>query len=202
MKPFDFAHSDSHAMHERIREYCPRFRGHYQTREEMTEDMIRRLNEQIPEGSIVLHTGDIALNWDEAIKFLNAVHVKWRVCFGNHDKGSKTNRKGWEQSRAKLLRECPNVIEIADEFIVNVGKHKVLCSHFPWAELSDERHATKYMEYRPRRQDYPGVSFLLHGHIHSLPEERLRDRALDIGWDAWGYAPSYEEIEGIINART
>ena len=84
---------------------------------------------------------------------------------------------------------------------MEIGRHKVLCSHFPWIDLTDERHDVRYMELRPRRQDYPGVSFLLHGHIHSKPGERLRDRALDVGWDAWGRAVSYEEIEEIINVH-
>lgn len=170
----------------------------------MTEDMIRRLNQQIPEGSTVLHTGDIALNWDEAIKFLNAVHVKWICLFGNHDKGSRVNRKGWEQSRKKLLRECPNVIEVGEEKVFQIGAQKVLASHFPWIEVSDDRHGVKYAEWRPSKKDYPGVSWAIGGHVHSRPEDRINyeKKWIDVGWDPWGRAVSYEEIEEIINDRT
>lgn len=201
-KTFSYVFSDPHWMHERIREYCPEFRGHYQTREEMTEDIIRRLNEQIPPGSKVLCLGDAALNHAEALKAFSQLHFDVYWTPGNHCKTFKGNRKGWEQSRKMALQNCPNIKAIEDEFIFQVGSRRVLFQHFPWADLSDERHDVKYMEYRPRRQDYPGVSFLCHGHIHSSPSERLRDRALDCGWDAWGRAVTYEEIEEIINAQS
>ena len=113
------------------------------------------------------------------------------------------NSKGWEQTRLKMLRECPGVIEMRDEYIFQIANKKVLCSHFPWVDVEDERHGIKYIEYRPRRHDYPGVSFLLHGHKHSGPLNRFGDRSFDVGFDGIGRAYSYEEIEEIItNART
>lgn len=201
VKDFDYVFSDPHWMHERIREYCPWNRP-YSSREEMTEDIIRRLNEQIPVGSKVLCLGDAALNHAEALKAFAQLHFDIYWAPGNHDKVSIVNRKGWEQSRKMAMQQCPNIKAIENEFICWVGRHKVLFQHFPWIDLSDERHDVRYMELRPRRQDYPGVSFLCHGHVHSKPENRLQDRALDCGWDPWGRAVSYEEIEEIINART
>ena len=136
------------------------------------------------------------------MKFIKGTHFDWDWAPGNHDKCSITNRKGWQQSRQKALRECPNLKSIQDEYIYKVGSPLAIFNHFPWADLTDERHDVKYMDLRPRRADYPGAKWCIHGHMHSLPSERLRDRALDVGWDAWGRAVSYEEIEEIINDRT
>lgn len=201
-KPFDAAIGDIHAGHVNIRLYCPLFREHYADVDEMTKGIQEKLNKQLNPGAKLLFVGDLSLNFDKGLAFIKGTHFDWVWVPGNHDKVSKVNRKGWEQSRLKAFRECPNLKAIHDELIVNVGRHKVLVSHFPWAEESDERHGVKYMELRPRRQDYPGVSFLIHGHVHSRPEDRLRDRAIDVGFDGLGRATTYEELEEIINDRT
>lgn len=200
MITFQKVSSDWHFMHERIREYCPDFRGHYRSREEMTEDMIRRLNEGVAPGETLLFLGDSSLNHNEAIKAFNKLHFGIYWIPGNHCKIFK-GMKGWQKTREMTLQQCSNVLGIYDELVVDIGRHKVLASHFPWIELSDERHGIKYAEYRPSRKDYPGVSFQIHGHVHSTVGERLRDRALDCGWDAWGRPVDVKEIEEIINAR-
>ena len=196
-KPFDFVISDLHLMHERIREYCP-WNRQYSSREEMTEDIIRKLNEQIPEESTVLCLGDISLNHEEGVKGLNQLNFNLLVTPGNHDKISRVNQKGWEKTREKMLKDCPNVLQIEDYFIFNVGCHRVLFNHYPWIELSDDRHGIKYAEWRPSRKDFPGVDYCCFGHIHSQPGKQYYDRGLDCGFDPWGRAVSYEEIEEII----
>ena len=168
----------------------------------MTRGIQDKLNKQIPPGGKLLFVGDLSLNFDKGLDFIKGTHFDWYWICGNHDKTSQINKKGWAQSRAKAFRECPNIKLIVDEWKIQIGTKRVLVNHFPWADAEDERHGAKYMEYRPRREDYPGVSFLIHGHRHSPPDKKFGDRSLDIGFDGLGRAYSYEEIEEIINDRT
>ena len=199
-KPFTHAIGDIHASHTNIRLYCPLFREHYTDIDDMTKGIQKILNKQIPPGGKLLFVGDLSLNFDKGLDFIKGTHFDWYWICGNHDKTSRIH-KGHIQSRQKALRECPNIKLIADEWKIQIGAKQVLVNHFPWTDAEDERHGVKYMEYRPRRQDYPGVSFLICGHKHSGPSERLMDRALDVGFDGVGRATTDEDIEEIISAR-
>jgi calcineurin-like phosphoesterase family protein len=190
-------------MHERIREYCP-WNRQYNSREEMTEDIIKRLNEQIPEDGVLLLLGDLSLNHNEAVKAINQFKFKVRISPGNHDKISIVNKKGWSKSREMMLQSCPNILDIKDRFVFNLAGRPALFNHFPWADFNDERHDLKYMELRPRKEDFPGIEWCIAGHVHSRPEQRInRDKKwIDVGWDPWGRAVTFEELEEIINDRT
>jgi calcineurin-like phosphoesterase family protein len=69
----------------------------------------------------------------------------------------------------------------------------VQLDHLPY--VADSRHEGRYAEYRPTDEGL----WLLHGHVHSTPAERLRPRQLDVGVDGNGYKPLHiDEVIAII----
>ena len=85
------------------------------------------------------------------------------------------------------------------ELEIEIGGVKVLLSHYPYApsdpnaEVGSRRdYDQRFLERRPAK--VPG-RFLLHGHSHSKPEDRLDLEAgsWDIGVDANGYKPVSED---------
>lgn len=191
------ASSDWHFQHRRIVEYCPWNRP-WENADIMTERMVDLLNQQVPTGAKVLFTGDGALSHTAILEWFPKLNfdIYWAV--GNHDKCHKC-QKGWAKTREMTLKQVPNVKAIEDEFIVKIGRHTVLATHMPWLELSDERHGIKYAEYRPKHKDYPGISWMIGGHQHNEPQNKVQDRFIDVGWDPWGRAVEWKELEEIIN---
>ncbi len=189
--------SDFHFGHLNILKYAPWHRP-FTDIEEMNQHVVDKVNDALKEGDLLYFLGDGAMNWNRVLEWFPKIKASIIFIPGNHDKVHSMH-KGWQKTREAFLRLCPNIVEITDEKIISVGCHRVLLTHFPWSDLSD-RHDQKYMELRPKRQDYPGVSYSLFGHIHSAPGTQYRDRGLDIGFDPWGRVVMLEEIEEIINA--
>jgi calcineurin-like phosphoesterase family protein len=67
---------------------------------------------------------------------------------------------------------------------------------------SDEhnKYEDRYKEWRPSRAKYP-YHWLLHGHRHSVPKDRVGDRAIDVGIDPWGRILSLDEIMDIVESQ-
>lgn len=192
--------SDFHLGHVRILEYCAESRP-FSSLDEMNRSIIDTLNSQMVPGDLLYFLGDGSLNHKYVLEFFPQINADIVYLPGNHCKTSRL-QKGWQKTREMTLQQVPNIRSFHDELIIDIGRHKVLLSHFPWIELSDDRHAAKYSEWRPSRKDYPGVSYALFGHIHSKKGQQFYDRGIDVGIDPWGRAVTYEEIAEIINART
>ena len=119
---------------------------------------------------------------------------------GNHDPWSQIHKK-WQKGREKARSLNPNITTICHDAMVNIGKFQVRLNHFPYLDEPDQHshedeYTARYKEWRPERGR--GESFLLQGHRHCKPEDRLREGQLEVSWDAWGRPVSEEEIYEII----
>lgn len=168
----------------------------------MDRHIIQTINDHVAPDDELYLLGDLSLNNNKAIWFLQQLVCKnVYIVVGNHD-AWHPRHKGRMKTTEMTLQQCPNVKEIVVRKIINMGGRPVLLCHFPWAEEEDERHGLKYMEFRPRRKDFPGVRYLLCGHRHYPSDKKVGDRCLDIGWDAWARPVKESEILEIINAGT
>ncbi|AXH34467.1 hypothetical protein DVJ78_02665 [Humibacter sp. BT305] len=89
----DFVTSDTHFSHARISELAGR---PYATVDEMNDDFVRRWNEAVPPGSVVLHLGDVALGpIEESIALTTRLNGRRLLVPGNHDRVSpRRSRSG------------------------------------------------------------------------------------------------------------
>jgi calcineurin-like phosphoesterase family protein len=180
--------SDTHFNHNK--EFIYGKRG-YKTPEEMTEDLIRIINEQVGENGILLHLGDFCLNTSEQ-QYNNIVRrlkVKaiWML-WGNHNNPIQKSYGG--AVRQIACYNGPTYIRFLDHyFTFRRGKKTFVCFHFPISVWDGMAHGTMH----------------LCGHSHgsfplSLPQNN-KHKILDCGWDVHGRPISMQEVERIMDSK-
>lgn len=165
----DWVTSDWHLWHTNIIEYCGR---PFASIKDMHRALLENFNSVVGPDDTTVFLGDFALRTDtRTVKaFLGKLNGTKILVWGNHDKGpSWCLDAGWDM--------------ISNGFTVS----DVVLSHHPPKHLPTH----KYRERQPVLE--PG-QVALHGHRHSAPGDRLRDRALDVGVDAWNFSPVRFEI--------
>lgn len=96
----DFVTSDTHFSHARISELAGR---PYATVDEMNEDLVRRWNDTVSPGAVVLHLGDVALGpIEESIALTARLNGRRLLVPGNHDRVSPAT-----QSKRAIERFLP-----------------------------------------------------------------------------------------------
>lgn len=145
--------SDTHFHHKNILLFENR---PYETVEEMTNDMIRKWNEQVNDNDIIYHLGDLCLgNFEQTVNVLQQLKGKIILIKGNHDFSKhykKINQMG-------LLHEYHEV-----GIMLKHNKHQLWLTHFPME-----------IGLRPRK-------WSIHGHIHS--HESTWDNQINVGVDS------------------
>lgn len=139
----------------------------------MDEELIRRWNAKVPEGSVVYHLGDFGFAKPSRLaEIIRRLHGRIRIFPGNHDKTLLKDKN--LQGMFEWFRPF-SFNESKDES----GRMIVMC-HYAMAVWNKSHHG----------------AWMLHGHSHgSLPAEgRVR---MDVGVDCHpNYEPfSYAEIE-------
>lgn len=173
-----FFTSDQHHGHKNIIKYCNR---PFNSLEEMSEELIKRWNEVVPEDGIVFNMGDFIFGgnpkWREIVSHLNG---KQYFIYGNHDYGVSTNVLDslfeWHGKSAKIM----------------IGHNKIYLSHFPYLCFDGAYNGEK-------------ATWQLYGHCHSkegsygLDSQRLINcfpTQYDVGVDNNNYYPiSFEEVK-------
>jgi len=162
--------SDTHFNHSKVIEYDNR---PFRDLDEMTEALIENWNRVVKKGDIIFHLGDFAISYgkkhyeiiDAILSRLNG--QKWLIK-GNHDRAEVTENPRWV-----------NVLPYHELRIHMGGVHKqiIVLSHYC---------------FRTWNQKSRG-SWNLHGHSHgNLRDDRgdpIKDKAIDVGVDSWGYRP-------------
>lgn len=98
-------------------------------------------------------------------------------------------------ARFQPAYEAVGFTVLDSQVTTTVGDTEVLVCHFPYT--GDSHHDDRYSGLRP--DDVGG--WLIHGHTHS--SERVRDRQIHVGVDAWDLFPVPEsEVEKIILTGT
>jgi calcineurin-like phosphoesterase family protein len=183
-----FVTSDTHFNHDK--EFLYKTRG-YNTPLEMTEDMIRVINETVGEDGILLHLGDFCLNTSKEMyhDIMSKLKVKaiWML-WGNHNNPIQKSYGGTVTQIAASVHGT-HVRYLSHYFTFRRGKKTFVCFHFPI-----------------RIWDGMGYGAMhLCGHSHgSLETSRPEDKThkiLDCGWDLHKKPLTMREIEDIMATK-
>jgi calcineurin-like phosphoesterase family protein len=166
--------SDSHYSHHNIILYTKR---PFANIDEMNRSLIERHNAVVGKDDDVWHLGDFSLSERLVPIILPQLNGRHRLVCGNHDKCHISFGHKSEAAKERYIKY--GFIEVHQE--VRVGPF--LLNHFPYT--GDSTNKDRYTEYRPKDDG----SFLLHGHVHSRYGKITSARSIDVGVDAWDYAP-------------
>lgn len=131
-------------------------------------------------GDTVYVLGDISINGDHALEWMDARPGHKVLIAGNHDPVNPMFRT----AEAKFPRWMQTFDMIVPFMRKRLGGQNVLLSHFPYASYGEgpERggaEESRHNQYRLPEMDLP----LLHGHTHG--KERGHENMFHVGVDAW-----------------
>jgi len=121
-----FITSDTHFNHKNIIEYACR---PFKTIEEMNEEMIKRWNNKVGKGDIVIHLGDFGMgSKDEIIELKNKLNGTIILLRGNHDHKATREAgflvvKGSLEIENLILSHSPLSEEEIPKGFINVHGH-------------------------------------------------------------------------------
>ncbi|MGB5811748.1 MAG: hypothetical protein WBG86_14520 [Polyangiales bacterium] len=172
--------ADLHFGHANIIKFCQR---PWKTADEMDAGLIERWNEVVTEKDEVWILGDVAMgNWRKAVSCLVQLVGRKHLIIGNHD--AALIRKGGFLDCFETVDNL-RTIKVPDEDAPGKRRHVVLC-HYPLAVWDRSHHGTYH----------------LHGHCHASMMRPVYGRRLDVGVDAWDYAPvSYSRVSNLLSHR-
>lgn len=166
-----FFTSDEHLGHARVIDFCGR---PFANTEEMTEELIKRHNEVVKRGDLVIHNGDMFwrdFGVDQALEYMDRLNGNHYYVWGNHEELLKKNK----QLQNKFIW-CKDIAKIHPAGI----KEKIILCHY----------ALRVFEGSHRGD------FHLYGHSHGkLPEaiagttKEESPLSFDVGVDCWNYYP-------------
>jgi len=111
--------SDTHFCHNK--EFLFKPRG-FDTIDEHDQKVIENWNSVVSNDDDVYHLGDVLLSdTEKGIECLKQLNGKIHLIRGNHDTNAKLER----------IKECSNVVEIADAKFFKYGKYHFFMSHYP-----------------------------------------------------------------------
>jgi len=178
-----FFTSDPHFYHANIIKYCDR---PYHNAKSMTEDLIKKWNETVPEDGHIFMLGDLSMTAKtDAIKWvMHQLNGTKYLIIGNHDRSNvaRGHIGGMWQDIADIME-----ISVADEEISG-GYQKLVMCHYPMITWNGSHRG----------------SWQLFGHVHGTLDksDKLSPNQLDVGVDSHKFRPiSYEEIKIIITKK-
>ncbi len=196
-----FFTSDLHYSHQNIIKYCPWNRP-WETAHEMNIALTEAWNSTVKDNDIVYFLGDFAMKSNLMKTIFPILNGRKIIISGNHDSTHSMHKKS-AKSIEELKALDSRIEAIRDDMSTTIGKWNVKLNHFPYYEgagaMDDYGYEVRYQEYRPTKGS---EAFLLHGHTHSKPENRLNieKRSYDVGWDPNGKLLHIDEIETIIRS--
>jgi calcineurin-like phosphoesterase family protein len=170
-----WVYSDPHWDHHNILRFCDR---PFKDIKEMQDVMIDRFNSVIRDGDEVWCFGDFSMNEKTVPAILPRIRAKQFLVLGNHDRAHPVHGKKSEAAKQRYLQYGFAGVyqELQNWFGFTVN-------HLPYLGSEAGAHGVKFAQYRP--VDKGG--WLLNGHEHSKPEDKVKVRRIDCGVDAWGY---------------
>ena len=178
--------SDLHFGHANIIRYCDR---PFADVAAMNTGLIERWNAVVDPNDTVWVLGDVAMGHiADSLPLIGRLHGTKHLVSGNHDRCFDADRRpdgkaaAWEQRYIDAgfatvhHGEVRLTLDSADD-----GKLAVCACHFPYS--GDSGDEDRYVDRRPA--DDGGR--LLHGHVHE--RWRWHRRMINVGVDAWEYAP-------------
>ncbi len=150
----------------------------------MNQALVRRWNDVVAPQDTVWVLGDVALGpIEESLATVGRLRGHKLLIAGNHDRcwaGHGRRARRWVERYAASGFEAIHHGEVT----IDVGGVTVTACHFPYR--GDSHDHDRYLEHRPADRG----QWLLHGHVH----ERWRQsgRMINVGVDAWSFAPVAE----------
>jgi calcineurin-like phosphoesterase family protein len=184
-----YATSDEHYNHINIIKYTNR---PYKDVNEMNEALIANHNSVVknPDDQ-VWHMGDFSMSENIVQRILSRLNGTHYLVPGNHCKCHPVN-KGWEAAKQRYL-----LYGFAGIYLQVENFHGFVLNHLPYEEPNE--YGKRFLHYRPI---YKEGQFLLHGHVHSTPETKLRKNMLDVGVDGNNYLPYHlDEIKALVDKQ-
>ena len=183
--------SDHHFGHSNIIKYCSR---PFRNADDMDRAMVARWNEVVEDSDEVWILGDLAMGNPQRSLAAHVSRLKGNKILvpGNHDR-CWVGHKGHIGERADYynIGGIEQIIDRPDPH--TIAGQVVRLDHFPYRH--DSTYGVKYAQYRP--EDDGG--WLLHGHIHA--NWRQQHRQINVGVDAWNFAPVSEHTIADIIAQ-
>lgn len=174
--------SDQHFGHANIIEYCGR---PFSDVTEMNREMLSRWNSRVRTDDEVWILGDLALGSLDAnlAAWVSSLAGRKILVPGNHDRCWHAHKKNPTGHRTRYYRYggIASIVDFPDPHVI--AGQTVTLGHFPYKDSGDHTRQERYREHRP---DDDG-RWLLHGHIHHM--WRQRGRQINVGVDAWDFAP-------------
>jgi calcineurin-like phosphoesterase family protein len=170
--------ADLHLGHRNIIGYC---RRPFADVDAMNAALVDRWNERVGKGDEVIVLGDVAMGRiDESLQLIGDLRGRKALLAGNHDRCWAGHRKGVDAATARY--RAAGFDEIWQGTVtLDLGGTTVLACHFPYQ--GDSHGRDRFVRHRPVDRGL----WLLHGHVHD--RWTVRDRMINVGVDAWDYAP-------------
>jgi calcineurin-like phosphoesterase family protein len=178
--------ADTHFGHENILRLGP---GRpFRTIDAHDSALVDRWNAAVGPQDEVWHLGDVSMKLDAALEVLPFLNGRITIVAGNHDvfwSRSGRRRSGTERAVPLLLEAGVERVVTEGETTTAVDGQEVLVSHLPAA-------GDPYLGPYADRLPVPGRRPLVCGHVHHL--WRTHGRQVNVGVDAWSYAPVPEDV--------
>ena len=176
--------SDEHYFHRNIILYASRPFSNVQ---EMNQGLIERHNSVVKDSDEVWHLGDFSFKENEIPNILKQLKgLRHYIVCGNHDSCFAGHKKHEAAKQRYLLYGFAGVHQNVMNF---EGQFNL--SHLPYLGGGDNSEKERYSAFRLKDEG----KILLHGHLHSKPENRIRGKMFDVGVDSNNYFPiSIDEI--------
>lgn len=173
--------ADLHLGHRNIIDYSGR---PFRDADHMNDALVERWNSAVSPEDEVIVLGDFAMGRiDETLPIARVLNGRKVLLAGNHDRCWLGHKKGVEAATDRYL--AAGFDEIWQGTVnVRVGDADVAACHFPYR--GDSQDHDRYVAHRPA----DAGAWLLHGHVHE--RWKVRDRMINVGVDAWDYAPVAE----------
>ena len=182
--------SDLHFSHTNVIDFCER---PFKTIEEMDEHIIKKWNKRVKDCDIVYVLGDVQwfIKKTDILPRLKGTKILIR---GNHDrKASFMVKRGFDFA--------------VEEAVIMIAGQRVRLSHYPYRYTRFQeflvflknpfsffrRRKGRFLDRRPKNEG----GWLLHGHTHS--KEKIVNKMIHIGWDAWNDLVPIQKLEAIIS---
>jgi calcineurin-like phosphoesterase family protein len=161
----------------------------------MNEKLIYNWNLVVRPDDKVYCLGDFSLAIRPIELFSGRLMGEKYLVPGNHDwchSYNKKSRNGKLSDQIKKYEDCGWKV-LPEKSVMEFGGIEFNVCHMPY--LEDWHEKDKYERWRPKDDG----KWLLHGHSHSDKSNRIKGKMIDVGVDAWDYAPvNIEEILKIV----
>lgn len=192
--------SDLHIGHDSVIKFSQR---PFKDSQEMSEYIREKWNLKVKPEDQVIVVGDVYFYLDKnQIKdYLSSLNGKKILIRGNHDRKSREMYAiGFDLVCEEMSMTIANERVTISHYPFRINKYKYLfykIRHFLFNFLKIKgswSESTKLYNKRP----IDNGQFLIHGHTHS--KEKIKNKQIHVGMDAWNYEPvSLGEIGNIIS---